>query len=276
MRKGKWKKPLNTFLSIGLVASLLVPAYPATVKAESVATDLLISEYVEGSSFNKAVELYNGTGTALDLSNYTLELYANGATEATSKIALTGTLNNEETYVLYHKDASDGIKSKGQLENISVINFNGDDALVLKKSGEVIDSFGQVGTRSNWGTDVTLVRSAGITTGDTSPNDTFDRSAEWIVYPKDTFDYLGFHDFEGETPVDPEDPATLISIAEARSMNTGETVTIKGIVAANLKNTISVQDATGGIAVRPTSLDAKVGDEVTLLVHLRITVDFFN
>ena len=44
----------------------------------------------------------------------------------------------------------------------------------------------------------------------------------------------------------------------------GETVTIKGIVAANLKNTISVQDATGGIAVRPTSLNAAVGDEVTL------------
>ena len=35
-------------------------------------------------------------------------------------------------------------------------------------------------------------------------------------------------------------------------------------MAANLKNTISVQDETGGIAVRPTSLDAKVGDEVTL------------
>ena len=47
-------------------------------------------------------------------------------------------------------------------------------------------------------------------------------------------------------------------------MNIGETVTIKGIVAANLKNTISVQDATGGIAVRPTSLNATVGDEVTL------------
>ena len=50
------------------------------------------------------------------------------------------------------------IKSKGQLENTTVINFNGDDAIVLKKSGEVIDSFGQVGARSNWGTDVTLVR----------------------------------------------------------------------------------------------------------------------
>ena len=58
-----------------------------------------------------------------------------------------------------------------------------------------------------------------LTTGDSNPNDAFNRSAEWIVYPKDTFDYLGFHDLEGEPPVDPEDPASLISIAEARSMN---------------------------------------------------------
>ena len=155
----------------------------------------------------RQLELYNGTGTALDLSDYTLELYANGATEATSKLALTGTLGNEETYVLYHKDASDAIKSKGQLENSSVINFNGDDAIVLKKSGEVIDSFGQVGARSNWGTDVTLVRNGAITAGDSNPNDAFNRDAEWIVYPKDTFDYLGFHDMEGsERLVDPEDP----------------------------------------------------------------------
>ncbi|KAA0955974.1 endonuclease/exonuclease/phosphatase [Sporosarcina sp. ANT_H38] len=54
------------------------------------------------------------------------------------------------------------------------------------------------------------------------------------------------------------------SIADARILPIGETVTIKGVVAANLKNTISVQDATGGIAVRPTSLAIAVGDEVTL------------
>ena len=64
-------------------------------------------------------------------------------------------------------------------------------------------------------------------------------------------------------PVDPE-PVLPISIAEARNTAVGETVTVKGIVAANLKNTISVQDGTGGIAVRPTSLSLTVGDEVTL------------
>ncbi|NYF23736.1 endonuclease [Sporosarcina sp. JAI121] len=264
MSKWKWKKPLNTFLSLGLVASMLVPTLPAVAASETTASDLLISEYVEGSSFNKALELYNGTGSSVDLSDYTLELYANGATETTSKIALAGTLSNENTYVYYHKDASDAIKSKGQLENSSVINFNGDDAIVLKKSGEVIDSFGQVGVRDNWGTDVTLVRKGAVTAGDSNPNDAFNRDAEWIVHPKDTFDYLGSHDMEGSPPVDPEDPKAIHTIADARAMNVGETVTIKGIVTATLKNTISVQDETGGIAVRLANLNAAIGDEVTL------------
>ncbi|MFJ8234701.1 DUF6359 domain-containing protein [Ureibacillus sp. NPDC094379] len=63
---------------------------------------------------------------------------------------------------------------------------------------------------------------------------------------------------------EPPTPVEVISIANARAKAVGETVTIKGIVAADLKNTFSVQDETGGIAVRPTSLGLTVGDEVTL------------
>ncbi len=37
-------------------------------------SDLIISEYVEGSSYNKAIELYNGTGASVNLSNYTIKL----------------------------------------------------------------------------------------------------------------------------------------------------------------------------------------------------------
>lgn len=69
---------------------------------------------------------------------------------------------------------------------------------------------------------------------------------------------------EPEEPVEPGEPAETISISEARNSALGETVIIKAIVAANLKNTVSVQDSTGGIAVRPASLAATVGDEVTL------------
>ncbi len=39
------------------------------------ATDLIISEYVEGSSNNKFIEIYNGTGASIDLSNYKLRLF---------------------------------------------------------------------------------------------------------------------------------------------------------------------------------------------------------
>ncbi|WP_231745121.1 chitobiase/beta-hexosaminidase C-terminal domain-containing protein [Lysinibacillus sp. F5] len=73
-------------------------------------------------------------------------------------------------------------------------------------------------------------------------------------------------DPENPGPIDPGDPTNpvILSIGEARSIGTGGTVTIKGKVAAGLKNTYSVQDETGGIAVRPTSLSMAIGDEVTL------------
>lgn len=263
MRHKRWRKRLNSILAIGLIVSMSMPTIPAKVKAETVASDLIISEYVEGSSFNKAIELYNGTGQSVDLQNYSLELFANGATTATSKLSLTGSLAQGDTFVIYHRDAATGIKQKGDLENSTITNFNGDDAFVLKNSNAIIDSFGQVGARSNWGTDVTLVRKPDVLHGDAIADDAFNRDGEWIVYPKDTFDHLGVHEMVGSDPGEPGDPA-IISIEEARSVNLGEMVTIKGVVAAKLKNTISIQDGTGGIAVRPTSLAVSVGDEVTV------------
>lgn len=267
MSKRNWKKPINTFLSVSLIAGLVVPTIPATVSAATNATDLIISEYIEGSNFNKAIELYNGTGKTLSLSDYSLELYDNGKTISQTPVKLSGTLENGKTYVIYHKDAAEKIKSVGNLENSAIANFSGDDVIVLKKSGEVIDSFGQVGARIDWGKDVTLVRNSNVTTGDTKIDDAFNPTVEWTTFPKDDSTNLGSHTMDGSVPVDPVDPVDptdIKTIADARATALGEIITIKGVVAANLKNTISVQDATGGIAVRPTSLDVTVGDEVTL------------
>ncbi|MEK4627759.1 chitobiase/beta-hexosaminidase C-terminal domain-containing protein [Solibacillus sp. FSL R7-0682] len=262
-----WKKQLHAFLSLILVLSLFVPTVGSTVSAETVATDLIISEYIEGSSFNKAIELYNGTGATIDLNEYSLELHTNGAATAANKVTLSGSLASGETYVLYNTQANADIQSKGNYPSNAVINFNGNDPVVLRKSGNVIDSIGQVGSAANFAVDVTLVRKSTVTSGDTVIDDPFDFTGEWIQYAKDDTSNLGLHEMGG-TPVDPVDPEPtnpdVISIAEARNTAIGEIVTIKGIVAANLKNTISVQDATGGIAVRPTSLPITVGDEVTL------------
>ncbi|WP_428908052.1 chitobiase/beta-hexosaminidase C-terminal domain-containing protein [Niallia sp. Krafla_26] len=264
MSKRKWRKPINTILSVGLAVSIVVPTLSSPAQAATQTSDLLISEYIEGSSFNKAIELYNGTGSDIDLSNYTLELYSNGASTASQTLKLSNQLKNGDTYVLYHKDANDDIKSKGDFANSTVINFNGDDPIVLKKDGIVIDSIGQVGARVENLKDVTLIRNSNIVNGDSITDDAFDPTVEWTALPKDDSSNLGIHGTTTENPENPENPVEVISIEEARSKSIGETVTIKGIVTANLKNTVQVQDDTAGIAVRPASLEATVGDEVTL------------
>jgi hypothetical protein len=43
----------------------------------TVASDLYISEYIEGSSYNKALEIVNYTGISVDLSSYTLKKQTN-------------------------------------------------------------------------------------------------------------------------------------------------------------------------------------------------------
>ncbi len=181
---------LAIFLTILLAAGITAEAAPPT--------DLFISEYIEGSSFNKAIEIYNGTGAAVDLSAYTLELYSNGAASPSQSVALSGTLADGDVFVVAHASADPSILAVADAISSTVINFNGDDALVLRNSGVAVDSFGQVGVDpgSQWtggGQDDTLRRKADVCAGDTNPDDAFDASVEWDSFAINTFDGLGSH-----------------------------------------------------------------------------------
>lgn len=166
-------------------------------------TDILISEYVEGTSNNKALEFYNGTGSLIDLDagSYSVEMYFNGSTSAGTTIYLTGTVASDGVYVLADNDASAAILAVTDQTSTASF-FNGDDAIVLKKGTTILDVIGQVGfdPGSEWGSgltstqDNTLRRKAGTTVEDTDPNDAFDLSVEWIGYATDTFDGLGSPD----------------------------------------------------------------------------------
>ncbi len=98
------------------------------------ATELFISEYVEGSSNNKALEIYNGTGATVDLSEYQVEVYFNGNDDEAdaSIIPLTGTGAGGEVFVLADDDAVLGIPSIAD-QVTSQFLWNGDDAVVLRK-----------------------------------------------------------------------------------------------------------------------------------------------
>ncbi|MFA6801728.1 MAG: lamin tail domain-containing protein, partial [Acholeplasmataceae bacterium] len=173
-------------------------AFEVSVGARRLTTDLFISEYIEGSSNNKALEIYNGTGEAVDLTGYSLVLYSNGSATASQTYILTGTLNDGEVFVLANSGANAAILAIADATQgyPSVPNFNGDDAVALLKGEVVIDVIGVIGVDpgSNWpvGTgatnEYTLVRSDMVL----SPNATFTAS-EWVVYPQDTVDYLGSH-----------------------------------------------------------------------------------
>jgi predicted extracellular nuclease len=164
------------------------------------ACGLFFSEYVEGSSNNKALEIYNPGSSPVSLSGYTVEIYFNGSTTVGSTIALTSaaTLASGGVWVLAHSSASNQIKED---QASGSLTFNGDDAVVLKQNGTVIDSIGQIGVDpgSQWGSGVastadnTLRRKATVCSGDATTNDAFNPTTEWDGFASDTFSGLGSH-----------------------------------------------------------------------------------
>jgi subtilisin-like proprotein convertase family protein len=187
----------------GLVASnwsIETATVAREVKVMRAAGDLFISEYLEGSSNNKAIELYNPSSISVDLSTagYVLEIYSNGSATASSTITLTGTVSAGATFVIKHSSASASITA--QMTSVS-LGFNGDDAVVLKKGTSIVDVFGQIGfdPGSGWGSgtsstlDNTLRRKAGILTGDTNGTDSFVPSAEWDGFGNDVSSGFGAH-----------------------------------------------------------------------------------
>jgi predicted extracellular nuclease len=199
---------------MGLIVSRRAPLYVAAVllavlsaallgravPASATPTELFISEYVEGTSNNKAIEIYNGTGTPVNLNagGYGLFYHFNGNPAAGLAIPLTGTVAAGDVYVVAQSTASPAILAD------PAGWFNGDDAVVLRKGGAggpILDVIGQVGfdPGTEWGSgltstmDNTLRRKPTIEAGDTNGADAFDPSVQWDGFATDTFNGLGTH-----------------------------------------------------------------------------------
>lgn len=191
-----------------------------TKTAGTNATDLFISEYIEGGGNNKALEIFNGTGATVDLTNYRINLYSNGASSPSAFYNLTGTLADGDVFVAAHSLATTVFTSVADYTvNGGVVNFNGDDAIELYRTdtSASIDIFGMIGqdpgaawTAAGGLTTVnkTLVRKSTVIEGvsvnpsgyladDTSAFETL--GTEWDMYDQDTATYLGSHTFSGGT-----------------------------------------------------------------------------
>lgn len=155
--------------------------------------DLFISEYVEGSSNNKYIEIYNPTNETIDLSSYSLDLNTNGG-ESWSKDGggfssyseLSGTIGAKSTIVYKHAEAA---IFEGEATTCGAANFNGNDPVGLFKNGTLIDIVGKFANGSaDFAKDVTLRRKSNVT----SPSSTYDAS-QWETLSKDDVSGLGSH-----------------------------------------------------------------------------------
>ncbi|MEC7522052.1 MAG: thrombospondin type 3 repeat-containing protein [Myxococcota bacterium] len=144
---------------------------------------VFFSEYVEGNSNNKALEIVNVGGAPADLAACEIHRYTNGSTSSSS-VSLMGTLAAGDVFVI----CNGSIAMPGLCDMTSgTINHNGDDAYELICAGMVVDSFGRVGEDPGmaWeggglGTmDYRLTRDCSLTTGDPNSGDAFDPSVEW-------------------------------------------------------------------------------------------------
>lgn len=169
--------------------------------ASAQTTDLLFSEYVEGSANNKALEIFNGTEDVINLGDYTIERYNNGATTSYSIALNSVDLGPGEIFVICHPLADPTLLAKANQTNTN-LNFNGNDAVVLAFSGGVvIDSIGRVGEDpvTAWScaggstANHTLRRLSSVCAGDTVPGDGFDPCEQWAFAPSDVFSGLGAH-----------------------------------------------------------------------------------
>ena len=215
------KRPLRVFLLVGLTASVAMLAIP-TVRIDADAADVFISEYIEGSSNNKAIEIYNGTGTAVDLAadGYNVQTFFNGSVTAGLTVNLTGVVASGDVFVLAQNSANAAILAQADQTN-GAGWFNGDDAIVLRKGTTIVDVIGQVGADpgTEWGTgllstaDNTLRRQTGLCAGDSDGSNAFDPAAEWDGLANDAVDGLGTH--TGCTNSD-EDPPVSCSLPYTR------------------------------------------------------------
>lgn len=129
--------------------------------------DLVFTQYYEGASNNKWLELKNTSSSTFDLSTVSLGLWTNANAEGyksntgpSASITLSGSLSAGGIFLARHASATLPSYAVGNLSNSAVINFNGNDSVAIYtgtfSTANIIDAIGF--TSLNEGADKSFVR----------------------------------------------------------------------------------------------------------------------
>jgi len=248
--------------------------YVKTVQGASNA--IFFSEYAEGTSNNKYLEIYNGTGEDIDLSQYAISSCSNGCPDEStwsypSNITFeTGTIVSAgDVYVITHGSADPEILAEG--DDTFTYLSNGDDAFAIvdASSGLVIDIIGDRGPDPGDGWEVagisdatkdhTLVRKSSVETGNSdweSSAGTDASDSEWIVYDNETWDYLGSHSQSADAPLVAVNSVSPIFITDQTEIEFSAAVTTP----AGSVSSVIVKYGTNGQLLNEADLFQDNGD----------------
>lgn len=202
--------------------------FGATLAQAQNCSEIFISEYVEGSGNDKALELYNPTASPINLTGYRIERFSNGASTSSAGgvLNLSGTIAPFTAFVIANGQLVNQTNPPSPLCSPALqaladlldgvypapTYMNGNDAIVLFNGTTMIDVMGKTGdgsiTTSDgwsdafpydgsagtvWTENHTLVRKATVKAGVTVNPATFNVTTEWDSLPQNTWSQLGIH-----------------------------------------------------------------------------------
>ena len=171
----------------------------------------IFSEYGEGSSFNKWIEIYNPTSNAINLDNYLYNFCWNGCDNMQWEFSIafdsSYILQPGQTYLIAHSDAISQITDVANQTTNILSNGNDVCGLLHINSNTIVDIIGffdstsvsdgwDVGSTSNATENHTLIRDPNVCNGNMGDWNISNGSvgiSEWIIYESDDINNLNSH-----------------------------------------------------------------------------------
>ncbi|MCH7337245.1 ExeM/NucH family extracellular endonuclease [Acinetobacter sp. NIPH 2699] len=255
------------FHSIAICLGLLGASTPFSMAH----AQLMFSQYVDGSSNKKGLEIYNPDATSANLSDYEIQQFNNGLLTKTVAFQLQGTLASKARFLVGHTALQEVLGS--QVNQVAALSFNGDDAVVLLHKGKVVDRFGRIGEQpaAGWGSAVsskgnsfTRIQTTNTVT-EIDPTTSFDLDSVWKAWT----DRNDFSNLSGSTTTPPVHETVSCSssdtaIADLNTVAQDQNYTVRGVITADYR----YNNGFSGFYVQTVDSKAKANVSNAIFVYI--------
>lgn len=234
---------------------------------------LMFSQYIDGNSNKKGLEIYNPDATSVNLADYEIQQFNNGTTLKPLVFPLNGNLKSKGRFLVGHAALQTELGDK--VNQVAGFTFNGDDAILLVYKGKVIDRFGRLGeqpTSGGWGT-TTISKANSFTRLQTvnpvteiDPTTAFDLDGSWRAW-KDRNDFSNITGSATTPPVSETVSCSSTDTAIADLNNKaiqGQNYTLRGVITADYR----YENGFSGFYIQTVDSKAKANLSNAIFVYI--------